>query len=139
MIIRPCTDLDAALLDSWEPPQGDYDHLHWLMSQLKNPLTKVYIGVEENRGRAVCFGRITEQHDHCDIGWFTAPKFRRKGFGLQLAFLLRETATKPLKATIHSENLASEAIAYRLGMTPDDLNGYILPCLREWRETTSVC
>jgi len=114
--IRPCTIADAALLDGWEPPQGEWDHLHWLMTQQRNPLTRTFIG--EHVNVPVCFGRLTEQSSFIDIGWFVAPHLRGMGYGLQLAYALRELATKPLHATIHTENLASEAVAKRLGMKP---------------------
>ena len=123
-MIRPCTLLDAPLLDTWEPPQGDGDHLHWLMTQQKNPLTRTFIGETTGSG-PVCFGRLTGQSSFVDIGWFTAPAYRRMGHGLSLAYLLREQATKPLQATIHTANAGSEAIARHLGMKPlkDDDSG----------------
>jgi RimJ/RimL family protein N-acetyltransferase len=87
------------------------EHEIWFQSSLRNPLKKLYIGIDSNEKIGICRFDYDESNNSSEVSINLNPKMRNKNLSYQflVSSIKKYTLENPctLKATIKKENKAS--------------------------------
>jgi len=136
MILRSCTMADLSLLEEWDPTGEMWvgDKREWLEKRVNDNAYYMFIGdinalsTPYTRVPAT-WGAIKVEPEYFVLSWFTAPKYRNRGYAIKMAELLARMVSPPCKAKINANRPYSERIAIRLGMRPE---GGLLETGEKW-------
>ena len=116
MILRSCTMADLSLLEEWDPTGEMWvgDKREWLEKRVNDNAYYMFIGdinalsTPYTRVPAT-WGAIKVEPEYFVLSWFTAPKYRNRGYAIKMAELLARMVSPPCKAKSNANRPSQNA------------------------------